>query len=379
VPARLADVAKRAGVSVKTVSNVVNGYVHVSAATRARVEAAIEELDYRPNLAARNLRSGHSGIIALAVPELSVPYFTELAAHVLRAAERRGLTVLIDETEGRPDRERLVLEGIRRQLIDGLIFSPLGLGPRAIATRRSQTPLVLLGERVSDGPFDHIAIDNAVAAKEAVLHLASAGRRRIAALGAQRGAPGAVARQRLAGYRHALAQLGVEWDPSLVAYVRNFHRSDGAEAMAQLLRLPRPPDAVFAFNDLLALGALHACARQGVRVPDDVALVGCDDIEETRFSQPPLSSIAPDKAAIADEAVDALVRRMSDPGAAPREIVVGHSLAVRASSTSAVTPASPDDSGPSRPSAPPGDARSRAGGPERRRSGRDRPSASARR
>lgn len=343
VPTRLSDVAKRAGVSVKTVSNVVNGYIHVSAETKARVEAAIEELDYRPNLAARNLRSGHSGVITLAVPELCVPYFTELAAQVLRAAERRGLTVLIDETEGRPDRERLVLEGIRNHLIDGLIFSPLALGPKAIAARRSETPLVLLGERVSDGPFDHVAIDNAAAAREAVLHLASSGRRRIAALGAQRNAAGAVARQRLSGYRQALTELGLPWEPSLVAYVRYFHRRDGADAMAQLLGLSPPPDAVFAFNDLLALGALHTCARRGVRVPEEVAIVGCDDIEETRFSLPPLSSISPDKAALATEAVDLLVRRMGDPTAAPREVVVAHALAVRASSSGASsgTPAVP--------------------------------------
>ncbi len=127
---RLRDVAARAGVSVKTVSNVVNGYVHVSPPTRARVEAAVAELGYRPNLSARSLRGGRSGIIAIAVPELGVPYFAELVQCVVKAASARGFTVLIDQTDAVPDRERLVLEGIRQHLIDGVIFNPLALGPR---------------------------------------------------------------------------------------------------------------------------------------------------------------------------------------------------------------------------------------------------------
>ncbi|MFD0660854.1 LacI family DNA-binding transcriptional regulator [Thermocatellispora tengchongensis] len=120
----LKDVARLAGVSVKTVSNVVNGYVHVTPKTRARVERAIKELNYRPNLSARNLRRGRSGIIALAVPELDIPYFAELARLIVAAAEEHGLTVLIDQTGGSRHREQQVAEGIRDQLIDGLIFSP---------------------------------------------------------------------------------------------------------------------------------------------------------------------------------------------------------------------------------------------------------------
>ena len=125
--AGLKDVARLAGVSVKTVSNVVNDYEHVTPKTRARVEQAIKELNYRPNLSARNLRKGRSGIIALAVPELDIPYFAELARLIVTAAEERGLTVLIDQTGGNREREQLVAEGIRDHLIDGLIFSPLAL------------------------------------------------------------------------------------------------------------------------------------------------------------------------------------------------------------------------------------------------------------
>lgn len=338
---RLQDVAARAGVSVKTVSNVVNGYMHVAPATRARVEAAIAELGYRPNLFARSLRGGRSGIIALAIPELQVPYFAELAQCVVKEAAARGFTVLIDQTEGIADHERLVMDGIRDHLIDGLIFSPLALGSRELARqRRDQTPLVLLGERVGGELADHVAIDNVGAAREAVLHLAGQGRRRVAAVGAQRFVRGETAHVRLAGYRAGLEEAGLPWDPGLVAEAPSFHRAEGAGAMARLLDGPARPDAVFAFNDLLALGALRACHDRGVRVPDDIAVVGFDDIDDGRYSVPSLSTISPDKEEIARTAVGFLVSRLGGNAGSPaREVVARHRLVVRESSAHSRTEA----------------------------------------
>ncbi|MBM0259289.1 LacI family DNA-binding transcriptional regulator, partial [Micromonospora sp. 4G55] len=167
---RLKDVAERAGVSVKTVSNVVNGYLHVRPDTRARVEEAIAELNYRPNLSARNLRKGRTGVIALAVPELDIPYFAELARHVVTAAAERGWTVLIDQTGGGAERERVAAAGIGDHMIDGLILSPLALTAEDLAGLDG-TPMVLLGERVDHGPADHVAIDNVAAAREITAHL----------------------------------------------------------------------------------------------------------------------------------------------------------------------------------------------------------------
>jgi DNA-binding LacI/PurR family transcriptional regulator len=330
---RLRDVAARAGVSVKTVSNVVNGYVHVSPRTRARVEAAVAELGYRPNLSARSLRGGRSGIIALAVPELGVPYFAELAQCIVKEAESRGFTVLIDQTEAVAERERLVIEGIRAHLIDGLIFSPLALGQRELARRRDQTPMVLLGERVGGDLADHVAIDNVRAATEAIAHLLGLGRRRVAAIGAQRAVWGQTAHQRLAGYRTALDQAGLPYDPALIAYSNRYHREDGVRAMARLLDQPVPPDAVFAFNDLLALGALRVCYERGVRVPDDVAIVGFDDIDDGRYSVPSLSTVSPDKEQIARAAVEFLVSRLGGDASSPaRQVVARHRLVIRESS-----------------------------------------------
>lgn len=327
----LRDVAALAGVSVKTVSNVVNGYVHVTEATRTRVQRAIDELNYRPNLAARQLRQGRSDVIALALPALDLPYFAELARSVIRCAEDRGWTVLIDQTDGLVDREQLVLDGIRGQQIDGLIFSPIALGAEDLEQRRDPTPLVLLGERVFDGPADHVAIDNVAAARAATDHLVALGRRRIAAIGDQPRPTSETAHLRLRGYQEALAEAGLPARPEWVVEVENYHRPDGAAAMRRLLALPEPPDAVFCFNDLLALGALREAYERGVRVPQDLAVVGWDDIEEGRYSTPTLTTISPDKARIAALAVDFLAARLSADADPPREVTAPFTLAVRES------------------------------------------------
>lgn len=331
---RLRDVADRAGVSVKTVSNVVNGYVHVAPATRSRVQSVLDEMGYRPNLAARHLRTGRTGVIALALPELDNPYFAELAGFVVQAAEEHGWTVLVDQTDGERDRELLVASGIRNHLIDGLILSPVALGTEDLARRGPEDiPLVLLGEKISTGPVDHVAIDNVAAARAATEHLVAQGRSRVAAIGGQPGAPSGVAHLRRRGWEDALLAAGLPTDDEWVAEVPTFRREHGAEAMAALLDRDDPPDAVFCFNDTLALGALRMLADRGLRVPEDVAVIGLDDVEDGRFSVPTLSTIDPDKAFIARTAVRMLGERLGDGGEAltPRDVRAGFELVVRGS------------------------------------------------
>ncbi|WP_194915502.1 LacI family DNA-binding transcriptional regulator [Catenulispora rubra] len=330
---RLKDVAEAAGVSVKTVSNVVNGTVHVAADTRAKVQAAIDALGYHPNMAARRLRTGRSGVIALAFPELPSPYFAELAVEVIAAARRHGCTVLMDDTAGDPRAELRIASGLGDPMIDGVILSPLGLDQHELAARERQIPLVLLGEADLGLVCDHVHIDNVTAAREAVDHLIAAGRRRIAAIGWQDPSPRATAQQRMAGYRQALAAAGLPAEPALCPPVRAYFRPDGAAAMRRLLKLPERPDAVFCFNDLMALGALRAIHEAGLRVPQDIALVGFDDVEEAEYAIPSLTTVAPDKTGIAEAAVDALLLRIAEGYAEPgRLIQPGHRLVIRESS-----------------------------------------------
>ncbi len=196
----LKEIAKRAGVSVASVSNVVNGYRPVGEATRRRVQQAIDELGYSPNLSARHLRNGRTGIIALAIPELNNPYFAELADAAIREAGHHGYTVLLDSTDGEREKELLVSQGFRAQVIDGLILSPVQLDRVDVLNRTSRTPMVLVGERVYNVPYDHIAIDNVAASIAAMRHLLDLGRRRIAFVGAQTDVNKQPAHLRLHGY-----------------------------------------------------------------------------------------------------------------------------------------------------------------------------------
>ena len=317
--ATLRDVAALAGVSIKTVSNVVHDFQHIRPSTRERVRAAIDELGYKPNISARSLRSGRTGVIGLALPELSLSYFAELADAIIQAAERRHLVVLLEQTGGGDrDREIAILSSPRLQLTDGLIFSPLGMSTADVAHLNVGYPLVLLGERVFGGPVDHVTMPNVEAAKAATLHLISRGRRRIAIIGAHEGEVVGSAALRVQGYREALAEAGIPFDPALIGNVGLWHRSDGAGAMRALIESGVAFDAVFGLNDALALGAMRVAQAAGLRVPEDVMFIGFDALDETKYSLPTLSTIDPGRQEIADTAVRLLAQRI-DEGVTPVE------------------------------------------------------------
>ena len=332
--ARLQDVAELAGVSPKTVSNVVNDYPHVRPETRQKVLAAMAQLGYSANMSARSLARGRTGVVALAVPRLGNPYFAELAGLVIEAAERRSCTVLIDETRGEPERERRIIEGITPLSLDGVIISVQGLTAADLERIRPRGALVLLGEKIFDGPADHVAADNVAAAETLTRHLVEVGRRRIAAIGLSgtplRGTPDL----RLEGYRRALTAAGLPYETRYVPPVHGYQRSDGAYAMEQLLQMPQRPDAVLCFNDEMAIGALRTLARAGVAVPAEVAVAGFDDIDEGRFCTPTLTSVSFHNERIAEVALDLLEERIGNgDGVPPREVEIDFELFVRESTS----------------------------------------------
>ncbi|MCO8274320.1 LacI family transcriptional regulator [Actinoplanes sp. TRM 88003] len=324
----LRQVAERAGVSVRTVSNVVSGFALVAPATRERVQRVIDELGYKPNAAARHLRGGRSGLVALVLPEMASPYFGELAGLLADRAEAYAWTLLVQQTGGDAGRERELLDGVRAQAVDGLIMSPWGLSPSDLTRRPGSAPLVLLGEQDAGGLLDHVAIDNVDAATETTRHLIATGRRRIAAIGLQPHLVNGTAARRAEGYRRALAEAGL---PALEVPVERLHRADGAAAMTRLHHSGAEVDAVFCFSDQLALGALHVALSRGLNVPGDLAVAGFDDIEDGRFAHPALTTIAPDKPALADAALKCLSDRLADVHAEPKRLVVAHRLEIRAS------------------------------------------------
>jgi DNA-binding LacI/PurR family transcriptional regulator len=338
VSVTIRDVARVSGFSIKTVSNVINGHPQLRPETRKRVEDAIEQLGYRPNLSARNLRSGRSGVIGLIIPDLTTAYFAELADAVMRAAAERGLAVLIEPIGSGRENELAALRGQHRHMVDGVIYSSLTLGASdAELLKGVDTPLVVLGDTSFDGQVDRITMANTSGARAATKHLLAAGRRRVLALAAHEGDIVASAELRLAGYREAIEDAGLTFDPNLVCYADSWHRRGGAAAMTKLLKDGLSFDAVFAFNDTLALGAMRVLQEAGVRIPEDVAIVGFDDLDETRYSLPALSTVNPRRDKIAEAAVETLLRRI-EGGAEldAREIETDFLLQVRESSGGAL-------------------------------------------
>lgn len=306
------DVARRAGVSTKTVSNVVNNFVHVSEQTRTRVEDAITALGYEVNVTARNLRTGRTGLITLALPDLTLPYFAELADSVMVEAEKAGLRVLIEQTNSSREREMDVLHGVRRHVTDGLIFSPLELGPGDVHLFEVDFPMVLLGERVFGSTNDHITMSNIAAAEAATEHLLAQGCTRIAVVGSRPGETAGSATLREQGYVTALARAGIPVRDELIRETVIWRRGSGCAAMDELISSGIEFDGVFALNDTLALGVLRSLHVHRLSVPQDVAVIGFDDIEDASYTHPTLSSVSPGREEIARQAIRLLTDRVGE-------------------------------------------------------------------
>lgn len=293
---RLVDVAARVGVSSKSVSNVVNGTGYVGVEVRERILKAIDELGYRPNLAARQLRHGRSGLLALVIPDLREPYFAEFASRFVQAAQRNGLTTLVSQTQGLRANELAMIEGDGLPALDGIVMSPLRLTAEDAANRRTTSPIVVIGEEaqvlVGLG-IHHVGIDNVAAAAAATEHLLSRGRTRVAALGVQDHGPTATSRLRFQGYRQALEARGIEVDSALFATVDEFNRAEGSQAIERLIDSGTSFDGIVCFNDTLALGALYTLGARRIDVPNDVEVIGFDAIEEGRFANPSFSTVDP--------------------------------------------------------------------------------------
>ncbi len=331
-PARIKDVAALAGVSLKTVTNVVHERRYVKDETRARVKAAIDQLGYRPSLVGRQLQSGRSNNIALAVPRIDEPYLGALAHALIRAGKQHGYSVFIDETGGSDEQEQQAAAGYPGHSIDGVIFSPLALDPERMADMSRQTPMVLLGEHLSEGGADYVAIDNERSARDVVSHLYDQGRRRIAFIGGQPARPSSVGQLRLHGHRAELVERDLPARRDWLLQTERFSREAGAELAERLLPRIGEVDALVCASDLLAVGAIRRLGQHGVRVPDDVAVVGWDDIVDGQYLSPSLTTVSTDLKVLADQAITALVARIDGHREPARAYVVPHQLVVRESS-----------------------------------------------
>jgi len=309
--ATIQDVARAAGVSPMTVSNVINDHPHVKSSTRAKVVRAMEELDYRVNHAARNLRAGRTFTIGLAVPEFDRPFWGHFATRVIEEAATHNLRVLVEQTGRSKENEINALALSRNRMYDGLILSTVGLSAGDANMLRVDYPVVILGERIFSGPVDHVAMDNVEGARAATAHLIERGCRRVAAVMGPMGTDPDASSLRYGGYQQALSTAGIESDPSLLITINEFTLKGGHEAVDRLIEAGIPFDGLFCATDTVALGALRALREAKLRVPEDVKVIGFDNLVEGEYSSPSLSTIDPDATEMARTAVKLLVQRIS--------------------------------------------------------------------
>ncbi len=316
-----------------TVSHVINEHRHVKESTRAKVLAAIDDLGYRVNVAARNLRTGRTDTIGLAVPEVDRPYWGQLGAAIITAAERHGLRVVIEQTSRQRDNELDALSVSRNRLYDGLILSTVGLGPADGERLKVGYPVVILGERIFDGPVDHVAMPNVEAARAATAHLIDRGCRRIAVVHGSLTGEVDVSSLRLQGYQEALRRAKIPFSPDLMVDLDPLSMKAGTDAVRRLALRGVEFDGVFGVTDTIAIGVLRGLADLGLDVPGQVKVIGFDNVAEAAFTVPSLSSVDPDLEGIATKAVDLLVGKISGTvlGDVHEEFVTDYSIIARES------------------------------------------------
>ena len=323
----ISAVAQHAGVSIATVSRVVNGTKPVSDETRARVDAAIAALGYRANALARSLMRGETRLLLVLVPDFANPYFAEIVKGVESVTRKRGYGLVVAEVSETLSRNSPALDSLYNRLADGVISLARFADLKPLLKEIPDLPWVACSEFVDDSDVPNVSIDHYQAAVDAVQYLLNRGHRRIALLSAREDF--LWAKQRHAGYEFALHRAGIPIAPELIRVARGTDYVHGMEAAGTLLAMEAAPTAVFAVSDTLAIGAIKAFRRVGRRVPEDIAVVGFDDIPIAQVFEPALTTIAQPVRELGATAAELLLQRLA--GGPAQSCTLQHALIVRAS------------------------------------------------
>lgn len=331
--ATIQDVAKKARVSVTTVSRVLNGSLAVRPQTKEWVLRVVKELGYSPNLLARSLKNRTSHTIGLVVDNIANPFFAEMAKGIEDLAGSKGYSLFLCNTDQSFSRGLNHLAVLQKRGVDGIIYASIGLDAEGVlparirALQKDGVATVLVGQQAPGQESNVIRTDDEAGADQAGAHLIGLGHRRIAYVG---GPDTFINRLRQKGFERACREHGLAIDPGLMV-TSNFRVEGGLTATKALLSTPERPTAVFLANDLMAIGAVQAAKEAGLRVPQDLAVVGFDDISLASYLDPPLTTVRMPKYELGRQAVAKLLQIMA--GASPGgEVILATELVVRRSS-----------------------------------------------
>ena len=332
--ASIKDVARHANVSISTVSHVVNRTRFVSDKARTDVEAAIRALDYVPSAVARSLKSNTTKTLGMLIPNCSNPYFAEIVRSVEDHCFASGYTLILCNTDDAPRRQSVYLKVLAEKRVDGLIIISTGEASDLHDLLQGlTTPTVLLDREVTHVHCDLVETAHLQGGQMATEHLVALGHRRIACIGGP--ADLIPSAQRIQGWRNALAAAALTDD---LLWHSDFSSQGGFNAMQEILQSPHRPSAVFVCNDLMGIGALSAAHEAGLRIPQDLSVIGFDDIELARFTSPPLTTIVQPKQRIGQLAVEMLLERIQGGRTDTKQMLLPPELVVRASTAPKETP-----------------------------------------
>jgi DNA-binding LacI/PurR family transcriptional regulator len=327
----LKDVARVAGVSISTVSRVLTGSPLVNEETRSRVQRAMDALEYRPNRVARRLRrdTARASLVGLIVPDIQNPFFAELVRGVESVAQQHGYMVFLGNSDEDAAKEKRYVDLMLAESVDGLILPPSSDNAQTVAAlARAGLPVVCVDRRLPKVSLDTVIADNEHGAYVAVDHLLRLGHRRIGFVG---GRPQlSTSKERLQGYWTALEEHGVAFDAAIVRE-GDSRQSGGRDMARELLTLPHPPTALLVGNNLMTLGALETIHALGRRIPDDVAIVGYDDMPWALALDPPLTAVRQPSYELGRRAAELLLARVEDPQRSTSLVVLQPELVVRQS------------------------------------------------
>ncbi len=325
----IAKVAEHAGVSVATVSRVLNGNLVVKESTRARVAASIHATGYRVNHLARSLRTDESRLLLAMVPDIGNPFYAQIVQGIDGVMQQRGYSLLLCETGGDAGRERRYFDLLESRRADGAICLDADTVQQALHEQTMNFPWVACCEFDPQAAVPYVGIDNRAAAREATACLIEKGHTRIAFLNSDMRFM--YARERLHGYIEAIERAGIAMDPDYFIALETLDFSAGKKAVARLLTLPRRPTAVFAVADTLAIGVLRGLHDARLRVPEDMAVMGFDDIALAEQTCPALSTVRQPMRTLGEQAAYLLLSRLDDRAAPAAGVVLPHHLVLRES------------------------------------------------